>query len=95
MACIWFRTNSETNDGEIPIKIEINIHETGPEPANSDGRSRRRWRHLRVPQFEQNAVVVLARSRSVLRHGHYVRGDEWWMIVRLCRASTASTFPAG
>jgi hypothetical protein len=44
MACIWFRTNSETNDGEISIKIEINIHETGPEPANSDGRSRRRWR---------------------------------------------------
>ncbi len=30
MACIWFRTNSETDDGEISIKIEINVHESTP-----------------------------------------------------------------
>jgi predicted nucleotidyltransferase component of viral defense system len=30
MACIWFRTNSETDDGEISTKIEINVHETTP-----------------------------------------------------------------
>ncbi len=30
MACIWFRTNSQTDGGEISIKIEINVHETAP-----------------------------------------------------------------
>ena len=30
MACIWFRTNQETGDGEISIKIEINVHEITP-----------------------------------------------------------------
>jgi predicted nucleotidyltransferase component of viral defense system len=30
MACIWFHTTPETGDGQISIKIEINVRETVP-----------------------------------------------------------------
>jgi predicted nucleotidyltransferase component of viral defense system len=30
MACIWFHTTPETGDGQISIKIEINVRETLP-----------------------------------------------------------------
>jgi predicted nucleotidyltransferase component of viral defense system len=35
MACIWFHTRSQADDGQIAIKIEINVRETTPHQAQT------------------------------------------------------------
>ena len=68
MACIWFHTSPEAGDGQISIKIEINVRETIPHrPTSPPHRVQSRWwsgsADVRAFRTEEVLATKLPRPR--------------------------------